>query len=260
MMFTHITEGDIVRDLVMRGVIERRLLVNYRVDPDVVAAELPEPFEPQLVNGYAVAGICLIRLAELRPRALPHHIGLRTENAAHRFAVQWHVDGERRTGVYIPIRHTASRATVTLGDRLFPGYHLRADFTVTETPSRLEVAFRSHDDEVSVDVEAEATYRLGGSSLFDSVADASAFFRTGATGYSPTRDQGILAGVELRSDRWNVEPLQLRRVRSSVFDDPTRFPPGSITLDSALAMRNVPVDWHAVPARSPFLGAAAGAG
>ena len=196
---------------VMRGVIERRLLVNYRVDPDVVAAQLPAPFEPQLVNGYAVAGICLIRLAELRPRALPHHVGLRTENAAHRFAVQWYEDGTRRTGVYIPIRHTASRATVTLGDRLFPGYHRRADFTVTETTTRLAVAFRSRDDDVTVDVEAEATYRLGGSSLFDNVADAAAFFRTGATGYSPTRDHGHLAGMELRTDCWHVEPLRIRR-------------------------------------------------
>ena len=55
----------------MRGVIERRLLVNYRVDPEVVADQLPAPFEPELVNGYAVAGICLIRLGRLRPRSFP---------------------------------------------------------------------------------------------------------------------------------------------------------------------------------------------
>lgn len=232
---------------VMRGVIERRLLVNYRVDPDVVAAHLPAPFEPQLVNGYAVAGICLIRLAELRPRALPRHVGMRTENAAHRFAVQWHdADGEVRTGVYIPIRHTQSRATVTLGDRLFPGFHRRAEFTVTETPNRLAVGFRSRDDDVAVDVVAEPADRLGGSALFDNVTDASAFFRTGAVGFSPTRDQERCTGLELRTDHWSVEPLRLRSVTSSVFDDPNRFPPGSITLDCALAMRNVPVDWHAV--------------
>ena len=231
---------------VMRGVIERRLLVNYRVDPSVVAARLPAPFEPQLVNGYAVAGVCLIRLARLRPRALPQQLGVRTENAAHRFAVEWDDGGERRTGVYIPIRHTESRTTVTLGDRLFPGHHRRADFAVAETPSRLEVAFRSRDDDVAVRVQADTTYRLGGSTLFDNVADASAFFRTGAVGYSPSRDRDRLTGLELRTGSWTVEPLCVRHVSSSVFDDPVRFPPGSIALDCALAMRNVPVDWHSV--------------
>jgi len=43
----------------MSSVNERRLLVNYRVDPDVAATLLPAPLRPKLVNGWAVAGICL---------------------------------------------------------------------------------------------------------------------------------------------------------------------------------------------------------
>ena len=45
----------------MSSVIERRLLVNYRVDPGVARSLLPAPLRPQVVNGWAVAGICLIR-------------------------------------------------------------------------------------------------------------------------------------------------------------------------------------------------------
>ncbi len=30
----------------IRGVIDRRILVNYRVDPSVLAGLLPEPFRP----------------------------------------------------------------------------------------------------------------------------------------------------------------------------------------------------------------------
>jgi len=41
---------------VITGWIDRRILVNYRVDPEVMAKYLPEPFEPQLVDGYGVAG------------------------------------------------------------------------------------------------------------------------------------------------------------------------------------------------------------
>ena len=79
--------------------IERRLLVNYRADPDVVARLLPEPFRPQLADGAAVVGICLIRLGATRPVGFPRWIGLRSENAAHRIAVEWDEPAGTRTGV-----------------------------------------------------------------------------------------------------------------------------------------------------------------
>lgn len=42
---------------VMRGVIDRRILVNYRVDPEVLAPLLPAPFRPKLVGGFGMVGI-----------------------------------------------------------------------------------------------------------------------------------------------------------------------------------------------------------
>ncbi|MFN9717242.1 MAG: hypothetical protein ACK58L_01020 [Planctomycetota bacterium] len=53
---------------VMTGVIERRILASFHVAPDVISHILPAPFRPQLVKGYAIAGICLIRLSRI-----PHH-------------------------------------------------------------------------------------------------------------------------------------------------------------------------------------------
>ena len=61
---------------VIEGVIARRLLLNFRVRPDLLAPLLPAPFRPKLVKGYAIAGICLIRLTQLRPRFLPAIVGL----------------------------------------------------------------------------------------------------------------------------------------------------------------------------------------
>ncbi len=74
---------------VVQGVIARRLLVNFRVRPEVLAALLPGPFRPKLVHGFGMAGICLIRLEQVRPRGLPAFVGLSSENAAHRIAVEW---------------------------------------------------------------------------------------------------------------------------------------------------------------------------
>jgi hypothetical protein len=112
--------------------IERRLLVNYRIDPEVVQRQLPAPFRPQLVSGWAVGGVCFIRLGALRPNHSPSMVGIRTENVAHRFAVEWDDDAGTQVGVFIPRRDTNSRITAVAGDRLFPGMHRLARFEIHE--------------------------------------------------------------------------------------------------------------------------------
>ncbi|MFE3542771.1 DUF2071 domain-containing protein [Nocardia sp. NPDC059177] len=161
----------------MSSVVERRLLVNYRVDPDAAASSVPPPMRPQLVGGWAVAGICLVRLGQFRPSWLPGWAGLRTENAAHRIAVEWDGPQGRSTGVYIARRDSGSAINVVAGGRLFPGEHSLARFDVRETAQDLHVAFTSQDETVSVSMD--------------------------------------------------VRPVDIHSVRSTVFDDQNRFPPGT---------------------------------
>lgn len=231
----------------MSSVIERRLLVNYRVDPEVAASLLPAPLRPHLVNGWAVAGICLIRLGRLRPSWVPGWAGMHTENAAHRIAVEWDGTGGRHSGVYIPRRDSDSVATVLAGGRLFPGEHHYASFNVRETARDLHVAFASSDGAAQVSIDVHVAQRLQGSALFTGLRQASDFFRHASAGFSATRDGGRLDGLELRADRWAVEPAEVRAVRSSFFDNARLFPPGSATLDCALLMRDIPVTWTALP-------------
>ena len=47
---------------IIRGIIDRRILVNFRVGAAVLTRLLPAPFRPKLVNGAGMAGVCLIRL------------------------------------------------------------------------------------------------------------------------------------------------------------------------------------------------------
>ncbi len=136
----------------LAGEVERRLLINYRVDPEVIAARLPLPFRPQVVDGWAVAGICLIRLGSMRPLGLPTWVGLRSENAAHRVAVEWDSPGGTQTGVYIPRRDSNSMVNVLVGGRLFPGEHHRADFHVSESAEEIRVAFTARDGSADVNV------------------------------------------------------------------------------------------------------------
>ena len=202
----------------MSSVIERRLLVNYRVDPEVAANLVPTPLRPQLVNGWAVAGICLIRLGRLRPSWVPGWVGMRTENAAHRVAVEWDEIGGRQSGVYIPRRDSNSMVTVLAGGRMFPGEHHRASFDVRETARDLHVAFASTDGTAHVSIDIRVAQRLRGSALFADVREASDFFRCGSAGFSPSRDSGMLDGVEMRARRWVVEPAEVHRVSSSFFE------------------------------------------
>jgi Uncharacterized conserved protein (COG2071) len=240
------------------GVVQRRLLVNYRADPEITARLVPAPLRPQQVNGWAVAGICLIRLGRLRPRHVPAVLGLRSENAAHRIAVEWDTPGGLATGVYIPRRDSGSLVNVVVGGRLFPGQHHRARFDTRETSQDLRVGFASADDTASAQVHVRMVDRWTGSRLFANLDEASTFFRRGAVGYSATSDGRCLDGLELRSSAWRVEPVEILAAESTFFGDTTRFPAGSVALDCALLMRNVPVTWEPL-SPMPILGVPRGA-
>ena len=101
-------------------IIERRLLVTYRIEPEFAARLLPWPFRPQLVSGQAVGGVCFIRLSGLRAGHLPRVPRLVSENAAHRFAVEWDDANGTHAGVFVPRRDTNSRISAAAGGKVFP--------------------------------------------------------------------------------------------------------------------------------------------
>jgi hypothetical protein len=229
---------------VVRGLIDRRILVNFRVDPAVLARLLPRPFRPKLVRGFGMAGICLIRLKEIRPRFVPRLFGIASENAAHRIAVEWDQGGRRKEGVYIPRRDTSSRLNSLAGGRLFPGVHHHARFDVFEKEDRYRVVMESDDAQARLGVEGVVAAELPETSLFSSLQEASEFFERGSVGYSVTGKPGLYDGLELRSFHWQVRPLAVERVESSFFEDRSVFPPGSVELDCALLMREIEHEWH----------------
>ena len=129
----------------MDGTIRHRLLVNYAADPEVVVPLLPPGLRPQLVRGHAVVGICVLRLSDLRPAGMPSWLGVTSDAAAHRIAVEWDGPLGAEVGVYVLRRDAAQALPVLGGGRLFPGVHRRARFTVEEEPDRLHVDIRTSD-------------------------------------------------------------------------------------------------------------------
>ena len=232
------------------GLIRRRLLVNFRVDPEVTAKLLPEGFRPKLHRGHAIAGICLIRLEDIRPQCLPAWAGITSENAAHRIAVLWDdEDDQEREGVFIPRRDTSSLVNHLSGGRIFPGEHHLADFAVTDEDGRIEMAIRSRNGGMKLRLSARETTEFASASCFRSLAESSAYFEPGSIGYSVTKDCCQLDGIRLDTYKWEVKPLAVDLVESSYFDDPQLFPAGSAIFDHALIMRDIPHEWHGVESR-----------
>jgi hypothetical protein len=227
-----------VRITPLRGVIERRLLVNYRLDPDVAKDVLPAPLQARLIGGYAVAVIALAHLGRLRPAGLPAAAGLSRESAMHGIAVEWESPRSLHTGVFVVHRDSVGVGT----GRLVRG---GPRFSVDERIDGLRVAYTSRDRIVHVDVDVSLAPGLAGSALFRDVRAAARFLEldgAGGAAWGPA-----LRGLKASAGDGCVSPARVRMATSSIFADTSVFPPGSMHLDSALLLRDIAV----APAPAP---------
>jgi hypothetical protein len=227
----------------IQGIIDRRMLVNFIADPEVVQKILPQPFKPKVYNGKSIVGICLIRLKHVRPKGFPDFIGINSENAAHRIAVEWKENEKTLEGVYIPRRDTSSLLNHFGGGRIFPGKHFHAKFDVEEKNGSYHIAFNSSDD-TSISIDANVSNELDSNSIFKDLESASEFFRKGSVGYSPNGNN--YDGLKLTAFSWEVKPLKVSQVYSSFFDNEKIFPKSSVQFDNALLMTNIKHEWESV--------------
>ncbi len=228
----------------LQGIIKRRILVNYRAEPSAIQKILPNGFRPKLHKGKAIAGICLIRLEHIRPRHIPNLIGISSENAAHRIAVEWDENGETKEGVFIPRRDTDSLLNRIAGGRIFPSEHHKAVFEIKENNGEIDFAMESADQATFVKLHGKISDAFPDTSIFTSLKEASDFFEKGSLGYSTNKTDTNLDGVILQIEDWKAVSLEIDFVESSFYNDETIFPKGSVEFDHALLMRNIEHEWH----------------
>lgn len=230
------------------GIIRRRILLNYRTHPEIAQQIIPKNFHPKLVNGFAIVGICLIRLEEIRPKGFPKIIGISSENSAHRIAVEWDDQDIKREGVYVPRRDTNSRLNALAGGRIFPGVHHLSQFDITDSGGRINIVISNKDVATPlVKLEASETGTFPETSVFSSLAASSKFFEAGCVGYSSRPNSCLLDGLLLKTNQWKVQPLNVHQIQSSFYDDLNLFPSEHIQFDHALLMRDIPHEWHSEP-------------
>ncbi|MGV4413151.1 DUF2071 domain-containing protein [Chryseobacterium sp. T1] len=227
----------------IHGIIERRMLINYVADSEVVRKILPQPFLPKLYEGKAIVGICLIRLKDIKPKGFPKFIGINSENGAHRIAVEWVENGELKEGVYIPRRDTNLKLNSLVGGRVFPGKHYYAKFNIKEEDENYHLDFTSSDN-TTIEIDAKFTDKFDEKSIFKTLENVSTFFEKGSIGYSPNGKN--FDGLKLETYNWKVKPLKVDNIKSSFFENENIFPKGSIKFDNAILMENIEHEWKSL--------------
>lgn len=238
----------------LEGTIARRILLNYWLDPAVARELVPEPFEAVTQNGFAVAGICLVRFEGMRPAGLPAALGITSENMAHRIAVRYRQGGETREGVYIWRRDTDSLLAARLGGLLFPGVQRDAEFRISETEDALCMNVLTADGAADVAFHAAFDAEWKWTLLFPRLADASLFFERSDCGFSCALRPEAIEGMRMETARWEMAPVEIGRLRAAFFENEAMFPRGSVGFDCAVVMRGIPSRWHALD-RVPELAA-----
>lgn len=228
---------------VLDGIIDRRILINYRVNPNVIKKLLPDDLDPLIINGYASAGICLLRLKNIGIKHAPRILRINSENAAHRFLVKSRNTDRKICGVYIPRRDTDSLLNVVVAGKLFSWPHYAARFEVNEDNGTYAVTMQSKDGNSSLQVEAELADTFPSDSMFKSIDHASQCFRDCSIGISPSSHGKRNKTIQLKTNSWSVKPLHIRMLRSSFFEDNSIFPDGSIRFDNALLMEGIEHEW-----------------
>jgi hypothetical protein len=229
---------------VLDGIIDRRILLNYRVNPKVIKSLLPHHLDPIVINGYASACICLLRLKNIGIKYSLPFLRITSENAAHRFLIKWIDNGKEMHGVYIPRRDTDSVLNVWLAGKLFSWPHYMAKFEVQKGRGSYCLEMKSKDASSELQIKAELANVFPAVSMFDSLEHASACFQKCAVGISLSQKPNQLKVIQLKTRTWLVTPLHVQELRSSYFENSDLFPTDQIHFDNALLMENIEHEWH----------------
>jgi hypothetical protein len=232
---------------VLKGLIARRVLLNFRADPRIVQKLLPKPFVAETFQGSAIVGVCLIRLEQLRPKGLPAQAGLSSENMAHRVAVHYPANGKMKPGVFIWRRATDQRLVQMLGGRLFPGVHDAARFSVREDGDSIDMDVTSDSGKADVSFCAGDCRAWQSTSAFRNLGEASEFFQQGGCGFSCSLKGDSVEGIELKTLQWSMNPLAVQLKKAAFYFNSVDFPEGSVEFDCGLIMRAIPHEWHEIP-------------
>jgi hypothetical protein len=228
----------------LTGIMARRLLVNWRVPVSMAERVLPPAVRPKVIAGHAVAGLCWVRLEQLRPVGLPAFAGLASENLAVRIAIEW----AGGSGAIIFRRDTASRFIASISRHANFGEQHFGTFQAHDEGRETQISASGFEDGQAHHTSViDSPDAVNASSVFSDVSSADAFFCNCSRGYSAGRKPGTWVGLCLQLHEWNFKPVRLVSARSTLIDSLFE---GTAVLDSAFIMRNLRHTWTPMPVMS----------
>ena len=223
------------------------LSFNYRLAPDVLAARLPAPLQPEVFKGHGWVQVLVSSLREMRPRGLPGPAGVSFYQVSYRAAVRYRsADGGWRRGGYFLRSETNDALMRAIGNRLaeFRFHEFgAADILMVRDGDRLTVGI---DSETAggkliavVDTRPRAAPPPG--SVWGSLDELHEPLVDCCDAFGVDDDAGYLYTLTIERGRWNprfVEPVDLF---CEAFAEGGDWP-GAV-LDSVLHIPRCPYRW-----------------
>lgn len=227
----------------IRGVVERRILVNYRVDVETLDTVLPEPFRGREAgeSGKGIGSLCFMRINDARLRFTPKSTGVSVETMTHRISAERENNGETEHCVYVPRRDVSSEFCAAVGRSALPTDLNCADFRVEERNGVFRIRVDCGEEYAGVEAHETESNEVEGGSVFDSIESASEFFCEAGVRYSPSGER--YDSIEFCPREFKMKPVKVKELQSSYFE---RLE--GAELDSAFSMEDIEHEWR--PRRS----------
>jgi len=216
--------------------MRERFIVNMRVPPDSLEAQLPGSLEPQVVNGWGIVSFCLLDLRRLTIAPLPAVAGPRSMSCAIRAAV---LDAAGTPSVFVPARQTSSKLGAWFTRRGFSAPHELVDIDVAlHQDGGTELAVRDHGI-TAIDAWLRPRTSLK-SEAFGSIDDFAVFLAMGERSYGRSRHDGKLTVLDLHKSDAGYEPQSVERIGGAFVD---QWQSAGGELDSAFRTTNARYEW-----------------
>ncbi|MEM7367373.1 MAG: hypothetical protein AAF587_02160 [Bacteroidota bacterium] len=233
---------------IVEGLIEWKILINYKVELGVLQRFLPQPFFPRSIRGFGLVGIAVTKQKGLRSVGVPLSVGFSSMIVEHQIAASWENAGKLCHGLYIPRRDTSSLLQMMVGDRLSGGMHHLSRIRARIRYDRYTLGMRSIDQQgVKVQLMAKLTDRFPMGSVMKELETAVDFFESGKIAYSPLYKKSVFEGIAWQAKDYSIQPLRVERLNGNYWEELAGFPAKSVFFDHALLIQGAPHQWNHIP-------------
>lgn len=225
----------------LNGVVTRRFLISYPVQPAVLSAFLPPHAELSTWQGLAWVSACFVNIRHMRPSLVPSPVGMEFNYLVHRTRARVpYPDGVRRESVLVLEANINRRAVAAIGQRL-PGVRFHArDIKLLEAPDSWSVQMRADDGALLYQADiakSSIADELPAGSRFPDLATADKFLLNVSYGAEWHAQTGSMQFFAETHDAWHAQAGSCKSRRFALLESLGAAAPQA---DHVITMTNVP--------------------